>query len=105
MEGVPVSGPLLCEKAVSLSRVLNGETDFIASKGWAWRLCQRHGIRQLFLQGEKLSSDEKQAEEFVSTFKEFIQTNKYSLNQIFNCNETGLTFRLLPDVSHPCFQL
>lgn len=35
MEGVPVSGPLLYEKAVSLSRVLNGETDFIASQGGA----------------------------------------------------------------------
>ena len=99
MEGMPVSGPLLCEKAVALSRVLNGETDFTASKGWSWRFCQRHGIRQLSLQGEKLSSDEKQAEEFVCTFREFVQTNKYSHNQIFNCDETGLNFRLLPDVT------
>ena len=45
------------------------------------------------------ASDEKQAEEFVSTFREFIQANKYSHNQIFNCDETGLNFRLLPDVT------
>ena len=83
MEGIPVSDPLLCEKALSLSWVLNGETDFTASKGWAWRFCQRHGIRQLSLQGEKLSSDEEQPEEFVSSFREFVQTDKYSLNQIF----------------------
>ena len=44
--GVPISGLLLCEKAVNLSRVLNGETDFTASKGGVWRFCQRHGIRQ-----------------------------------------------------------
>ena len=49
MKGVPVCGPLFCEKAVGLSRVLNGETDFTASKGWVWRFCQRHGIRQLSL--------------------------------------------------------
>ena len=98
---MPVSGPLLCEKAVSLSRVLNGETDFTASKGWAWRFCQRHGICQLSLQGEKLSSEKKQAEEFVSTVREFIQTNKYrySLNQIFNCDEKSSNFQPLPDVT------
>ena len=44
-------------------------------------------------------SDEKQAEEFVSTFRKFIQTSKYSLNQIFNFDETGLNLRLLPDVT------
>ena len=76
MEGVPVSGPMLCEKVVELSRILNGETDFTASKGWEWRFCKRHGNRQLSVQGEKLSSDEKQAEVFVSAFRELIQTNK-----------------------------
>jgi hypothetical protein len=99
MEGVPVSGPILCEKAVELSGILNGETDFTASKGWEWRFSQRHGIRQLSVQGEKLSSDGEQAELFVSTFKELIQTKNLSLNQIFNCDETGLNFRLLPNAT------
>ena len=40
MEGVPVSGPMLCEKAVELSKRLYGETyngetySFTASEGW-----------------------------------------------------------------------
>ena len=100
---MPISGPMLCEKAVELSRILNGETDFTASKGWEWRFCKRHGIRQLSVQGEKLSNDEKQAEVFVSAFRELIQTKNLSLNQIFNCDETGLNFRLLTKC-HPCFQ-
>lgn len=55
MEGVPVTSPLLCAKALQLSKTLNGETvKFHASEGWKWRFCQRHGIRQLFVQGEKL---------------------------------------------------
>ena len=36
-EGVPVSGPMLCEKAVELSKGLHGEgATFSASEGWKW---------------------------------------------------------------------
>ena len=56
MEGNPVSGPLLCEKAVELHKILHKDSkdsDFVASEGWKWRFCQRHGIRQLSLQGDR----------------------------------------------------
>ena len=39
--------------------------------------CNRHGIRGLRLQGEKLSADT-------------------TLEQIYNCDETGLYYRMLP---------
>ena len=52
MEAVPVTGPLLCAKAPDLSKTFNGEMKFLASEGWKWRLCQRHGIHQLSVQGE-----------------------------------------------------
>ena len=38
MEGVPISGPMLCEKAMQLSKHLLGE----------WRFCKRHGISYCF---------------------------------------------------------
>ena len=35
MEGVPVSGPMLCEKAVELSKLLHREAaGFSGSEGW-----------------------------------------------------------------------
>ena len=37
--GVPVTGPLLCTKALELSKTLNSETKFHASEGWKWRFC------------------------------------------------------------------
>ena len=100
MEGVPVSGPMLREKAMVLSKAINdGEpsTAFTASEGWKWRFCKRHGIRQLSLQGEKLSADTEAAVCFVASFSEFVEEKDYSIDQIFNCDETGLNFRLLPD--------
>ena len=62
-QDMPISGPVLCEKATQLHAQLhdgdpdNLESSFQASRGWLWRFCQRHGIRQLSLQGEKVSSD------------------------------------------------
>ena len=45
-EGAPISGSILCEKAVQLSGLL-GNSNFKASSGWRWRFCKRHGIREL----------------------------------------------------------
>jgi len=58
-QGMPVSGPILCAKASLLHAKMNGDSapEFKASRGWLWRFCNRHGMRQLSIQGEKLSSD------------------------------------------------
>lgn len=90
-----VSGPMLSEKAVDLSKTLYGEAAaFTGSYGWRWHFCKRH---QLSLQGEKLSTDEDAAIHFVPSFQKFVREKKYSMDQIFNADETGLYFRLLPD--------
>ena len=70
--------------------------EFVASDGWLWRFSKRHGIRKLSLQGEKLSADKPATESFIVTFQDFVETNGYALNQIFNCDETGLYYKLLP---------
>ena len=57
---------------------------------------QRHGIRQFTLQGEKLSADQPAAENFIASFEDIIENGQYTLNQIFNCDETGLYYKLLP---------
>ncbi len=98
-----LTGPILKAKAKDLYTKLTesrGESgpmkDFVASDGWLWRFSKRHGIRQLSLQGEKLSADKPAADNFILTFREFVETNGYTLNQIFNCDETGLYYKLLP---------
>ena len=67
-----------------------------ASEGWKWRFCQPHGIRQLSLQGEKLSADTEAADTFIPSFRMLMREMNLSLNQVFNCDETGLNFWLLP---------
>ncbi|XP_062523895.1 jerky protein homolog-like [Corticium candelabrum] len=101
-KGIPVSGPLLQAKALQLHEKLKESSqeedfgNFVASSGWLWRFCKRHCIRQLALQGEKLSADKPAADQFVLRFQAFVKDSDYSTEQIFNCDESGLYHKLLP---------
>ena len=104
-------GPIVQAKARELHQKLclrrgdaGSSTDFTASDGWLWRFSKRHGIRQLLLQGEKLSADKPAADNFIVTFQEFIEDNHYTLHQVFNCDETGLYFKLMPDRTLASFE-
>ncbi len=63
-QDMPVSGPMLCEKASQFSVELHEDDSndsgapFQASRGWLWRFCQRHGVRNLSLQGENVSCND-----------------------------------------------
>ena len=96
MEGIPISGPILCEEVVQLHKKMYGEeSSFSGSTGWQWRFCKRHGIRNLSLECEKLSADTEASATFITSFNEFVEEHQLTLNQIFNCDETGLNFHLL----------
>lgn len=96
--GNPVSGPILQAKAKQLNSMIHPEgNDFDASWGWQHRFCQRHGIRQLKTSGESLSSDHESAAKFIEYFTEMIAAEGYNRDQLFNSDETGLYFRMLPD--------
>ena len=43
---------------------------FAASKGWIWRFCKCHGIRELSLQEGKLSADSTGIDPFKKTLQE-----------------------------------
>lgn len=50
--GKPISGPLICEKALIFNEQLNGPKDFKPSCGWLTNFKSRHGIRELDIQGK-----------------------------------------------------
>ena len=59
-KGAPISGSILMQKAKLMHTSLYPDASkesFKASNGWLNRFKQRHGIRQLKLQGEALSAD------------------------------------------------
>lgn len=95
-KGVPVTGPILLEKASEFHNLLYPENPrpFNSSTGYQWRFCNRFGIKSLAISGEKLSADLVSADEFVNSFSDI--TTGYCLDQIFNCDETGLYYKMLP---------
>lgn len=97
--GQPISGPLLCEKALELNKKLGGDESYVASNGWLYRFKSRHGIRELKIQGEKMSANVDAGNSFKDDFKKKLNENNYDLDFVYNADETGLNWKSLPSKS------
>lgn len=96
-EGIPISGPILAEKAIFFNEKLNGDASFKASQGWLEKFKNRHGIRELNIQGEKMSAASVETvNEFKEKFAQMIKENGLTRDQVYNADETGLYYKALP---------
>jgi hypothetical protein len=97
-EGVPISGPILMAKALEFHTNMypDGEGIFKASTGWLKNFQHRYGIRQLTIQGETLSAREDLVQPFKDTLLKIIEEEGLTLNQVYNCDKTGLFWKALP---------
>lgn len=96
-KGTPLSGPLVKEKAVKLFEKLGGDVEtFQASEGWFHRWKLRHGIRHVVIAGEKLSADDDAAKNFVEKFQKLVSDSNLVAEQVYNVDETGLNYKMLP---------
>ncbi|KAG6940245.1 tigger transposable element derived 5 [Chelydra serpentina] len=96
-EGVPISGPILKAQAEKLDHLINGnESKFKASNGWLDRFKKRHTISQVLVSGEIHSAGKEAANSYPTELKKLLEEGCYTADQIYNCNETGLCFKMLP---------
>lgn len=118
---IPVNGPTIKEKALYINNELlkkekeelkenieegtpnskqcqkiKAMENFKASQGWLHRFKTRNGIRQITCKGEKSSADEDGSVAFRQEMANFFQENDYSLDNIYNADETGLYSKTLP---------
>lgn len=93
---IPVNGTGLKLKALELQKKLH-DGDFHASDGWMNRFKKRFGLRMLKECGEKLSSREDLVDPFKRTLQSVIKENILTPDAIFNADETGLYWKMLPD--------
>ncbi|XP_070531531.1 jerky protein homolog-like [Ptychodera flava] len=98
--GTPLSGPIIREKARILAKQLRGDHfEFEASAGWFWRWQRRHAISEVAIQGEARSADAEAARTFPAKLKDIIDAEGYSDEQVYNVDEAGLFWKLLPSKS------
>ncbi|XP_023239995.1 jerky protein homolog-like [Centruroides sculpturatus] len=88
--GQPISGPLICEKALEMSKKLGGNADFKATSSWPKHFKSRDRIRELDIQGEKLLADAESAECLKECFKNMLDKKDYKKTNVYNADETGL---------------
>ncbi|KAJ8945532.1 hypothetical protein NQ318_020377 [Aromia moschata] len=89
-EGVPISGPMCSRQAQKFHEQLKIKGNFSASSGWLHRFKKRHGIRQVAIQGEKLSADDVAMVEFCYDLENLITEHDLKPEQVYNADETGL---------------
>ena len=93
---VALSGDLIKEKARQFSRQLElGERTPEFSNGWLAKFNIRHGFKAQKSYGESGSVDLDAIDRNMPTIKEKLQS--YSLQDIYNMDETGLFYRMAPD--------
>ena len=100
---VPLDGNIMREKAKSLyahyveSVPQDERKEFRASKGWLYSFVQRFNLKNLKITGESASADEEAASAFLPHLKQIIEDNEYLPEQVFNCDETGLFWKKMPN--------
>ena len=95
---VAISGPLLKDRAKDLAKQL-GYTDFQCSTGWLTRFRQRHGYQWKVICGEAHAAPEDSIATWNTGLLSTILST-YSPENIFNCDETGLFYKMQPKRSY-----
>ncbi|VVC25162.1 DNA binding HTH domain, Psq-type,Homeobox domain-like,HTH CenpB-type DNA-binding domain,DDE superfamily [Cinara cedri] len=92
----PISGPLLCEKALYFNKKLRGDSSFVASTGWLRNFKSRHGIRQREMYRKNSSANIPAAELFSDNIKKYIEKYKFDMDFVYSADEIGLNWKALP---------
>lgn len=94
----PVNGILLKAKAKEIfeKNPPNGNASFNASDGWLDNFKKRKGIRLLAVCGEKLSANAAAVNPFILKFQNKVAELGLCKEQIYNADETGLFYRMIP---------
>ena len=94
MNNLPVSGILLKEKALIYAEKLK-MNEFVASNGWFDRWKTRNNISFKIIAGEEKSYTEEMVAPWTESYLPTI-LSRYKLEDIYNADEFGLFYRMLP---------
>jgi hypothetical protein len=94
---IPIQGPVLRQKAEEIALKLN--TEFTPSNGWLDRFRKRAGLSYRTMSGKSKSVNEEDVGAW-KTGELSSPLSKYHPKSVFNADECGLFFNLLPDKTY-----
>lgn len=102
-KNIPIDGKMLQQKALILyedmqppDAIEEERKSFTASRGWLHRFKTRFNLKNIKMTGESASADHTTAASFPEKFKQIIAEKDYHHKQVFNCDETGLMWKKMP---------
>ena len=93
-QNLPVRGNLIKEKTLKLTELMHIQ-DFIANNGWLDNFKKRHGIAFKTVQGEAGAVNLQSLLEWKQQVLQPL-LRQFSADDVFNLDETGLFWQLLP---------
>ncbi|CAF3816564.1 unnamed protein product [Rotaria sordida] len=96
-KNIPISGPILQQYARDIAQQLDESTNFRASNGWLNRFRTRYNIHFRTICGEARAVDPNTVNDWKIRLHSIIE--HYDACNIFNCDETSLFYKLMPDRS------
>ena len=94
-EGAMITGPILMSKADKFGQDL-GYQNFRCTSGWLSCFKERHNIKFKSVQGEEKAVDLSLVDNWHQTSWQNI-LQEYQPSDIYNCDESGLFYKLLPN--------
>ncbi len=95
---VPLNGPILCEKAISFNQMLNQNNNFSPNSGWLHLWKKRFGIGKHVVSGECNQVDDQVVSNWINRDLPILVAD-YSPDCLYNCDETGLFWKMLPEAT------
>ena len=100
VKGVAVSGKMIGERARFLVNIYVDVLGlppppkvFQGSTGYVTNLKKRHNLVYCQMNGQKVSADTEAVLPFIDELKQIIEEGGYSLDQVYNVDETGLVWK------------
>lgn len=91
---IPVSGPIIQEKAIAIAKTAQPDTKFVASNGRPTKFLNRHEIVFRAISGEGGSTNSEIVHEWIQRLPEICLP--YKPEDVFNIDESGLFYKQRP---------